>query len=61
VMLLEGARSVYDLNEDYAHELAERREEMWRDGSRDNMMEKVLDLAGIRRLEEPGTVTVENV
>ncbi len=52
VMLLEGARSVYDLNRDYAAELAETRKKLWADTPRKEMLERVRKLAGIRALGE---------
>ena len=52
VMLLAGARSAYDLNEDYEKELAVRRAEMWKTGDRGQLLAKVRQIAGIRRLEE---------
>jgi dienelactone hydrolase len=52
VMLLPGARSTYDLNEDYENQLAPRRAEAWKSGDRATLFGKVRQLAGIRRLEE---------
>ncbi len=52
VMLLEGARSAYDLNRDYAAELAVKRKELWSKAPRDEMLGRVRGLAGIRALAE---------
>ncbi|MGA2034951.1 MAG: alpha/beta hydrolase family protein [Thermoguttaceae bacterium] len=52
VMLLAGARSTYDLNEDYEKQLAPRRAELWKTGERTQLLGKVRQLAGIRRLAE---------
>lgn len=52
VMLLPGARSVYELNEDYEKTLAPRRTEAWKTGDRAALLAKVRQLAGIRRLDE---------
>jgi hypothetical protein len=65
VMLLPGARSVYDLNDDYEKQLADRRAALWKRTDRQDLLEKVRQVAGIRRLaslpkpqvEELGTVT----
>ena len=52
VMLLPGARSVYDLNEDREKELAKQRKAKWATGERTELLERVRRLAGIRRLSE---------
>ncbi len=52
VMLLPGARSVYDLNEDRENKLAELRKVKWAAGDRAELLAEVRRLAGIRRLEE---------
>ena len=51
-MLLAGARSTYDLNEDYEKQLAACRAVTWKTGDRAQLLAKVRQLAGIRRLEE---------
>ena len=51
VMLLPGARSTYDLNEEYENQLATRRAEAWKTGDRNRLLAEVRRLAGIRRLE----------
>lgn len=64
-MLLPGARSIYDLNDDYERQLADRRAALWKSADRKDLLEKVRQVAGIRRLtslpkpkvEELGTVT----
>ncbi|MGQ9769856.1 MAG: alpha/beta hydrolase family protein [Thermogutta sp.] len=50
VMLLEGARSVYDLNRDYAKELLSRRAKIWQETPQDKLLEKVAQIAGLRSL-----------
>jgi dienelactone hydrolase len=52
VMLIKGARSVYDLNREYEKELAERRKKMWVKTGHAEMLSRVRKIAGIRRLEE---------
>ena len=51
VMLLPGARSVYDLNRDHSRELDETRRRLWKETSRENMLQQVRQIAGIGRLE----------
>jgi len=51
-MLLDGARSVYDLNQDYENELAKRRERNWAKRDRDELLNQVREIAGIRKLDE---------
>jgi dienelactone hydrolase len=52
VMSLPGARSVYDLNEDYENELAQRRGAAWTSGDQTAQLQRVRRLAGIRKLSE---------
>jgi hypothetical protein len=52
VMSLPGARSAYDLNEDYENELAERRASAWASGDQTALVQQVRRLAGIRKLSE---------
>jgi dienelactone hydrolase len=61
VMTLPGARSVYDLNEDYENTLAKRREESWGTGSRTALLDEVRRIAGIRRLQDLTKPKVESV
>ena len=49
VMLLEGARSVYDLNEDCENELAEQRRKLWSGTDRAELLEQVRRIAGVRK------------
>ena len=51
VMLLDGARSTYDLNEDYERELSERRRALWEGAEPSELLAKVRTIAGIRPLE----------
>jgi dienelactone hydrolase len=52
VMLLEGARSTYDLNRDFEKQLAEHRKQLWATADRAHLLDKVRVLAGIRKLAE---------
>ena len=61
VMTLPGARSVYDLNQDYEDELAKQRAAAWASGDRVSLLERVRKLAGIRRLVELPKPQVEIV
>ena len=49
---LPGARSVYDLNEDYENELAKKRAQSWAGGDRSARLAEVRRLTGIRPLAE---------
>jgi dienelactone hydrolase len=61
VMLLEGARSTYDLNREYERELAERRKELWAETDRTKLFDRVRDIAGIRGLSELPEPSTENI
>jgi len=52
VMELPGARSAYDLNEDYERELAKRRAALWANEDRAVLLERVRKIAGIRKLAQ---------
>jgi len=52
VMNLDGARSTYDLNRDLEKNLAVRRKKLWTDGNRAELLDKVRNIAGIRKLAE---------
>ncbi len=52
VMLLKGARSVYDLNREYEKELVKQRTKLWKTANSAEMLNRVRKIAGIRRLEE---------
>lgn len=52
VMLLDGARSVYELNQDCEATLAEQRRKLWETEPAAAMLDKVRVLAGIRRLAD---------
>ncbi len=52
VMLLPGARSVYDLNDEYEKALAKRRTSSWATRDRAFSLNQVRRLAGIRKLAE---------
>jgi len=61
VMLLEGARSVYDLNRDFEKELAKRRKKLWTTTVQVELLNQVRKLAGIRKLEELPKPKVEEL
>jgi dienelactone hydrolase len=52
VMLIKGARSVYDLNRDFEKDLAKRRKGLWETTNRAELLNQVRKLTGIRRLTE---------
>lgn len=59
VMRLDGARTVYDLNEDYEKELAQQRRSLWATGDRATLMERVRRIAGVRKLDQLALPKVE--
>jgi dienelactone hydrolase len=59
VMSLPGARSVYDLNEDYENQLAQRRASAWTSGDQAAQLQHIRQLAGIRKLSELAKPRVE--
>jgi len=64
VMSLPGARSVYDLNEDYENDLAKHRESAWAAGDRKALLEEVRRVAGVRKaadLPKPRVETVDTI
>ncbi len=61
VMLLEGARSVYDLNRDFEKDLARRRKKLWATTNRAELLNQVRKLAGIRKLTELPKPKVEEL
>lgn len=52
VVLLDGARSTYDINREYADQLAEQRRELWANSDKTQLLRRVRDLAGIRALAD---------
>ncbi len=54
VMLIDGARSVYDLNAECESQLAAARAKLWQETDRKELLGRVRDIAGIRSLEELG-------
>jgi cephalosporin-C deacetylase-like acetyl esterase len=52
VMRLPGARSTYDLNRDFEKDLAGRRKELWTTKDRAELLDRVRNIAGIRKLSE---------
>lgn len=61
VMLLEEARSTYDLNRDFEKELAAQRRKLWTTKERADLLARVRKLAGIRTLAELPEPKVEKV
>lgn len=61
VILLEGARTTYDINRDYEEELTEARTTMWKDLGVEEMLERVRATAGIRRLSDLPASLVETI
>jgi len=59
VMLLDGARSAYDINIDCEQQLAAKRETLWRNANRDALMARVHELAGVRGLADLAEPTVQ--
>ncbi|HNT87095.1 MAG TPA: hypothetical protein PKL84_04440 [Candidatus Hydrogenedentes bacterium] len=59
VMLLDGARSGYEINADYERELAVKREALWATEDTRALFEKVRATAGIRPLAELAAPLVE--
>ena len=52
VMLLDGARSTYDLNRDYEKELAERRKKLWATTNSAALIKRIREITGIRKLAD---------
>jgi len=61
VMLLEGARSTYDLNRDFEKNLAQHRTKLWKTTARTELLEQVRKIAGIRKLTELPEPKVEEL
>lgn len=60
VMRIEGARSTYDLNRDYEKKLAERRKNLWAAKDHAELLQKVRQIAGIRKLAELAAPQVDS-
>jgi len=52
VMLIDGARSTYDINNDLEKQLAEVRKKFWQETDKAKALEEVRQVAGIRRLAD---------
>jgi dienelactone hydrolase len=52
VMLIDGARSTYDLNRDFEKKLAEHRKNLWTTADHEKLFQKVREITGIRKLAE---------
>jgi cephalosporin-C deacetylase-like acetyl esterase len=61
VMLMEGARSVFEINIEIEERLAEQRQEFLRRTPRSEALQKIREIAGIRRLAQLPETEVEKV
>jgi dienelactone hydrolase len=61
VMLIDGARSTYDLNRDFEKQLIEHRRKLWSAGQKTELLARVRSLAGIRELAALPRPKVEKV
>ncbi len=61
VMLLKGARSVYDLNREYEKDLAKQRKKLWTKTESAELISQVRKIAGIRRLSELPKPIIEEI
>jgi len=61
VMSIEGARSVYDLNEDREKALAQQRKKLWATSDRAKLLDQIRQIAGIRKLGELPKPAVKKV
>lgn len=52
VLLLEGARSTYDLNADYEDELAKQRRQRWESGNMPDLLKEVRAIVRVRHLDQ---------
>ena len=52
VMLIEGAKSTYDLNEEYEQTLAAKRKQLWSQQDSSVLLDKVREVAGIGKLSQ---------
>ncbi len=59
VMLMRGARSTYDINRSYENTLNRRRQKLWEDGDRGELLDRVRELTGIRALQAIPDMEVE--
>ena len=61
VMLLEGAKSIYDVNREIAGHLAEKRKALWADQSPEELRAEIREIAGIRPFAEIPQPQVETI
>jgi len=61
VMLLDGARNVYDLNREEETRLAEARQKFWQQTDRPRALDEVRRLTGIRKLNELPEMSYDKV
>ncbi len=59
VMLIPGARSVYDILAEQEHQLFEKRKEMWTSLPRSVLLDSIREIAGIRPLNELSEIDVQ--
>jgi cephalosporin-C deacetylase-like acetyl esterase len=60
VLLIPGARSVFDLNIEKEKQLAKQRKKFWAQTKRKSILKKIHDITGIRKLENLPKVTKED-
>jgi len=61
VMELEGAESTYDLNREFGKRLTEQRRELWANTPQTELLSRVREIAGIRRLADLPKPAVERI
>jgi len=61
VILIDGARSTYDLNRDFEKQLIEHRRKLWSTRQRAELLGRVRKLAGIRELATLPSPKIENI
>ncbi len=59
VVLMDDARTVYDLNLELEKELANKREHLWKNESQQTLREKIRDIASIRQADDLPELEVE--
>ncbi|MFQ5809028.1 MAG: alpha/beta hydrolase family protein, partial [Armatimonadota bacterium] len=52
VLLMPGARSIFDVYAEEEQRLAEQRKQLWQESDRDDILGQIRDIAGIRNLED---------
>ena len=60
VLLIKGARSIFDLNVEKERQLSRERSRIWAGGATEGVLSKVRSIAGIRKLDDLPTPDCEN-